>query len=46
MNSQDDIKRIMLNTHAIDKTLLLETFGKLDEEQSLACMHDLLKSNR
>jgi hypothetical protein len=36
----------MLNTHAIPKDLLIEHFGKLNEEDTLACMYDLLKSNR
>ncbi len=44
--STQDAKRVMLNTHAIPKELLIEYFGRLSEEDSLQCMYDLLKSNR
>lgn len=36
----------MLNTHAIPKEQLIEFFGKVGEDDALACMYDLLKSNR
>jgi len=41
-----DIKRVMLNTHAISEDQIIEFFGKLGEEESLQCMYDMLKSNR
>ena len=44
--STQDAKRVMPNTHAIPKELLVEYFGRLSEEDSLQCMYDLLKSNR
>lgn len=44
--NMQDIKRVMLNTHAIPKEQLVEYFGRLGEEDALACMYDLLKSNR
>jgi clathrin heavy chain len=40
-----DIKRVMLNTHAIPEEQIIEFFGKLGEEESLQCMYDMLKSN-
>ena len=45
-SSMGDVKRVMLNTHGIPKELLVEYFGRLGEEDALACMYDLLKSNR
>lgn len=41
-----DIKRVMLNTHAIPEDQILQFFGRLSEEDSLQCMYDMLKSNR
>jgi len=41
-----DIKRVILNTHAIPEDQIIEFFGKLGEEESLQCMYDMLKSNR
>jgi clathrin heavy chain len=41
-----DIKRVMLNTHAIPEEQILEFYGKLGEEESLNCMIEMLKSNR
>jgi len=41
-----DIKRVMLNTHAIPEEQILEFFGRLEEADCLACMYDMLKSNR
>jgi len=41
-----DIKRVILNTHAIPEEQILDFFGKLGEEDSLQCMYDMLKSNR
>ena len=44
--NMQDAKRVMINTHAIKKEDIIEFFGKLSEDDALACMHDLLKSNR
>jgi clathrin heavy chain len=41
-----DIKRVMLNTHAIPEDQIIEFFGRLSEEDTLQCMYDMLKSNR
>jgi len=41
-----DAKRVMINTHAIKKEDIIEYFGKLSEDDALAAMYDLLKSNR
>lgn len=45
-SSLQDAKRVMLNTHAIPKELLVDYFTRLSEDDSLQCMYDLLKSNR
>ena len=45
-SSMADIKRVILNTHAIPEDQIIEFFGKLGEEESLQCMYDMLKSNR
>ena len=42
-------KRIMLNSHAISKDIMIEFFGKLSEkgeDDMLACLHELMKTNR
>ena len=36
----------MLNSHAIPKEIMISFFERLNEEDSIACLHDLLKSNR
>lgn len=41
-----DIKRVVLNAHAIPKEQIIEFFGRLSEEDALQCMYDLMKSNR
>jgi len=41
-----DIKRVMLNTHAISEDQIMEFFAKLGEEECLQVMYDMLKSNR
>lgn len=41
-----DIKRVMLNTHAIPEEQIIEFFGRLGEDECLQCMYDMLKSNR
>ena len=47
-NTRDlsDARRIMMNSHAIPKDIMIEFFAKLPEADCLACMHDLMKSNR
>ncbi|KAJ1437607.1 Tetratricopeptide-like helical domain superfamily [Sesbania bispinosa] len=40
-----DIKRVIVNTHAIDPQALVEFFGTLSQEWALECMKDLLMVN-
>ncbi|DBA67143.1 hypothetical protein WJX79_007694 [Trebouxia sp. C0005] len=40
-----DIKRVIVNTHAIDPQSLVEFFGSLSAEWALDCLQELLKSN-
>jgi clathrin heavy chain len=44
-NAQD-AQRIMLNSHAIPKEIMIEFFGKLSEEDCINCMNNLMRSNR
>lgn len=41
-----DAHRIMLNSHAIPKEIMIEFFNKLSEEDSLMCMNNLMRANR
>ncbi|GAB2274517.1 Clathrin heavy chain [Dionaea muscipula] len=40
-----DIKRVIVNTHAIEPQALVEFFGTLSREWALECMKDLLLAN-
>lgn len=40
-----DIKRVIVNTHAIEPQSLVEFFGTLSKEWALECMKDLLLVN-
>ncbi|GAX80055.1 hypothetical protein CEUSTIGMA_g7494.t1 [Chlamydomonas eustigma] len=40
-----DIKRVMVNTHAIDPPALVEYFGTLSKEWALECLRELLVIN-
>jgi clathrin heavy chain len=40
-----DIKRVMLNTHAINPEFLVNYFGQLSVEDSLDCLKELMKVN-
>eukprot|EP00824_Muranothrix_gubernata_P013157 TRINITY_DN2754_c0_g1_i2.p1 TRINITY_DN2754_c0_g1~~TRINITY_DN2754_c0_g1_i2.p1 ORF type:complete len:1581 (-),score=427.08 TRINITY_DN2754_c0_g1_i2:505-4755(-) len=42
----NDIRRVILNTHVLKKEEIVEFLGSLDPQQALACLYDLLKSNR
>uniref|UniRef100_A0A0E0RCL7 Clathrin heavy chain n=1 Tax=Oryza rufipogon TaxID=4529 RepID=A0A0E0RCL7_ORYRU len=44
-NELPDIKRVMVNTHAIEPQALVEFFGTLSREWALECMKDLLLVN-
>jgi clathrin heavy chain len=44
--SVEDCKRIILNSHAINKDVMIEFFGKLNEEDTITCLNELLKTNR
>lgn len=40
-----DIKRVMVNTHQISPTWLLEYFARLDSDEGVECLRALLSSN-
>jgi clathrin heavy chain len=40
-----DIKRAIVNTHAIDPQAMLEFFGTLSAEWALECLKELLVTN-
>ena len=42
----EDCKRVMLNSHAISKEVMIEFFGRLSEEDTLTCLEQLLRTNR
>jgi clathrin heavy chain len=41
----EDSKRVMINTHAIHQDIMVGFFGKLNEEDCLTCLYDLMRSN-
>eukprot|EP01097_Dermamoeba_algensis_P005601 TRINITY_DN3557_c0_g1_i3.p1 TRINITY_DN3557_c0_g1~~TRINITY_DN3557_c0_g1_i3.p1 ORF type:complete len:1258 (-),score=303.09 TRINITY_DN3557_c0_g1_i3:145-3672(-) len=41
----NDIKRVLLNTHAIDPEFLVGYFSRLSVEETLECLNDLLRVN-
>lgn len=41
----DDIRRVIVNTHAIDPEFLLNFLGNLSPDSCLECLNDLLKFN-
>jgi len=43
--SPADIKRVILNVAMIPEDQIMDVFGKFNEEDSLQCMYDMLKSN-
>lgn len=45
-NDIKDIKRVILNTHAIDPEWLVAYIGKLQQDWCLACMQELIRHNR
>jgi len=45
-NSTQDIKRVILNTHAIPKDQIIACFTRLEPTDALASLYDLMKSNR
>ena len=44
-SEMEDIKRVIVNTHAIDAEFLLQFLGGLSTEHCLECLRDLLKYN-
>ena len=42
----NDIRRVLLNTHAIDKKQLIEFLARLTPESALVCLNDMMKHNR
>ena len=45
-NSTQDVKRVLLNTHAIPKDQLIEVFKRLEPADVISSLNDLMKSNR
>ena len=41
----NDIKRIIVNSHLINSTFLLDYLGRLIPENLLVCLHELLRAN-
>lgn len=41
-----DIRRVLLNTHAIDKSHLINFLARLTPENALVCLNDMIKHNR
>lgn len=41
-----DIRRVLLNTHAIDKTQLINYLARLTPENALISLNDMIKHNR
>ena len=39
-----DIRRVIVNTHALDPQALVEFFGTLSAEWALECLRELLKA--
>lgn len=44
-NELTDIKRVIVNTHAIEPPALIEYFGNLSPEWAIACLKELMNSN-
>lgn len=40
-----DIKRVIINTHAIESQALMDFFGTLSKDWALECMKELLSAN-
>lgn len=41
-----DIKRVLLNAHAINQAFLVKFLGTLSPDESMECMHAMLKTNQ
>lgn len=41
-----DIKRVLLNSHALSPDFISDFLGKMEAEQCLACMQEMLRFNR
>ena len=46
LNNTDDIKRAILNVHAIPRDQMIAVFKRLDPEEALQSLDDLMRSNR
>lgn len=42
----EDCKRVMLNSHAISKEIMLEFFARIEPEEYIACLNQLMQANR
>jgi clathrin heavy chain len=41
-----DIKRVLLNSHALSPEFISDYLGKMESDQCLACMQEMLRFNR
>ena len=42
----DDCKRVMLNSHVITKEIMMEFFARLNEDDFITCLNELMRANR
>ena len=42
----EDCKRVMLNSHVITKEIMMEFFARLQEDDFIACLNELMRANR
>jgi len=45
-SSIEDCKRVMLNSHAISKEIMMEFFARIEPEEYINCLNQLMQSNR
>lgn len=41
----DDIRKVMMNVHMIKPNYIIDYFGRMEPENQLLCLHDLMRSN-
>ena len=44
--SMDDCKRVMLNSHAITKEIMMEFFARVEPDEYINCLNQLMQANR
>ena len=42
----EDCRRVMLNSHAISKEIMMGFFAKIGEDDFIACLNELMRANR